>query len=146
MMKSKSLFASLFIAMPIAVLLQTPAAAEASQSQWNGVYSQAQAKRGDGFYTQYCLMCHGSDLMGGEMAPALIGGEFQSKWNELTMSDLFERVKTSMPLNAPGSLSREEIADILAYVLSKDNFPAGKSELPTRADALSAIKYLASKP
>lgn len=146
MVKLKSLVASLSIAMPMAVVLQAPAFADTPQSQWSGVYSQAQAKRGDAFYAQYCLMCHGSDLMGGEMAPALIGGEFQSKWNELTMSDLFERVKTSMPLNAPGSLSREEIADILAYVLSKDNFPAGKNELPTRADALSAIKYLASKP
>ena len=51
------------------------------------------------------------------MAPGLTGGEFTSNWNDLSLGDLFERMRISMPQNAPGSLSRQQNADILAFVL-----------------------------
>jgi hypothetical protein len=51
-----------------------------------------------------------------------------------------------MPLNAPGSLNRQQYADVLAYLLSKDRYPAGKTELPTQTDVLNNTKYLANKP
>ena len=59
------------------------------------------------------------------MAPGLTGGEFSSNWNDLSLGELFERMRISMPQNAPGSLSRQQNADILAFVLYKSNFPAG---------------------
>src|SRR5262249_10822653 len=60
-------------------------AAQQPKSQWDGVYTEAQAKRGEGFYSQYCASCHGPDLAGGEMAPGLTGGEFASNWNDLSL-------------------------------------------------------------
>jgi mono/diheme cytochrome c family protein len=116
------------------------------KSQWNGVYTEAQAHRGEQTYGDYCEICHGPDLMGGEMAPPLIGGPFQANWNEQSLGDLFERIRISMPLNAPGSLNRQQYADVLAYLLSKDRYPAGKTELPTQTDVLNNTKYLANKP
>ena len=121
-------------------------AAQTEKSQWDGVYTDAQAHRGDLSYTQYCLVCHGSDLMGGEAAPPLIGGAFQSNWNELSLGDLFERIRISMPLNAPSSLSRQQYADILSYILAKSGYPSGKTELPTQTEALKDTKFLAQKP
>ena len=59
------------------------------------------------------------------MAPGLTGGEFTSNWNDLSLGDLFERMRISMPQNAPGSLSRQQNADILAFMLYKGNYPAG---------------------
>ena len=56
-------------------------AAQQPKSQWDGVYTEDQAKRGEGLYSQYCASCHGPDLSGGEMAPGLTGGEFSSNWN-----------------------------------------------------------------
>src|SRR5215467_1034807 len=106
-------------------------AAQQAKSQWDGVYTDDQAKRGEGLYSQYCASCHGPDLAGGEMAPGLTGGEFSSNWNDLSLGDLFERIRVSMPQNSPGSLSRQQNADILAFMLSKANVPAGSSELPT---------------
>ena len=76
----------------------------------------------------------------------LIGGQFQSNWNELSLGDLFDRIRVSMPLNAPGTLERKETADIVAYVLAKDKYPAGTNELPSQTEMLNSIKYLATKP
>jgi len=121
-------------------------AAQQPKSQWDGVYTEEQAKRGEGLYSQYCASCHGPDLAGGEMAPGLTGGEFASNWNDLSLGELFERIRISMPQNAPGSLSRQQNADILAFVLSKGNFPAGTTELPGATDVLNTIKFVAQKP
>jgi mono/diheme cytochrome c family protein len=121
-------------------------AAQGAKTQWDGVYTADQAKRGEGLYSQYCASCHGPDLTGGEMAPGLTGGEFQSNWNDLSLGELFERMRISMPQNAPGSLSRQQDADILAYVLFKGNYPAGQSELPTQTEVLSTIKFVSAKP
>ena len=121
-------------------------AAQGGKSQWDGVYTAEQAKRGEPMYGQYCASCHGADLAGGEMAPGLTGGEFTSNWNDLSLGDLFERIRVSMPQNAPGSLSRQQDADILSFILSKMNMPTGSAELPTQTEMLKEIKFLAAKP
>ena len=136
------------LALSSAVLF-APVQAESSaaaNSQWDGVYTQAQMKRGETLYSQHCLICHGADLMGGEMAPPLVGGQFLANWNELALSDLFERIRVSMPLNAPGALNRQEVADTLSYLLAKGGYPAGQSELPSQTESLTTIKFLAAKP
>ena len=79
-------------------------------------------------------------------APALAGGEFLSNWNGLTLGDLFERIRTTMPQNRPGSLSREKNILILAYLLSVSQFPAGKTDLPQQTEVLKEIRIDASKP
>ena len=117
-----------------------------TKSVWDGVYTQAQADRGKGLYSEQCASCHGSELTGGEMAPPLSGGEFMAGWDGLTVGDLFERIRISMPQNAPGSLSGQQNADILAFVLSANKFPAGAAELGTQSMMLKAIKFEAKKP
>ena len=125
----------------------TPVAVNAQgKSQWDGVYTLEQAKRGEKLYAEKCSSCHGPDMNGGEMAPGLTGGEFTANWNDLSLGDLFERMRISMPQNAPGSLSRPENADILAYILNKGNYPAGQTELPSQTEALNGYKFLATKP
>jgi mono/diheme cytochrome c family protein len=127
-------------------LLSAQPSAQTSRSVWDGVYTDAQAKRGQPYYGEQCASCHGATLEGGESAPALAGGEFLSNWNGLTVGDLFERMRTSMPLNKPGKLSREMNADILAYMLSVNQFPAGKTELPHATEVLKEIRIDATKP
>ena len=121
-------------------------AGQAAQSQWDRVYSLPQAKRGETLYVQNCAACHAADLTGGEIAPALTGGEFAATWNELTLGDLFERIRVSMPQNDPMALSRAQKADILAYVLSKGGYPEGEAELPSQTEVLRSINFLAMKP
>jgi cytochrome c len=119
--------------------------AQTSRSVWDGVYSSDQAKRGSTLYAAECASCHGTALNGGESAPPLTGGEFFSNWNGLTVGDLFDRIRVSMPADNPGKLTREQDADILAYMLSMNQFPAGKTELEHRTEVLKQIRFEATK-
>ena len=116
------------------------------RTTWDGVYSEAQAKRGEAIYADRCASCHAPDLSGMDQAPALTGADFLTEWNDLSLNDLFERTRISMPADNPGSLEREQVADVLAVVLRKDGFPAGERQLPTAADDLKAIKFVAKRP
>ena len=121
-------------------------AARQVQSVWDGVYTVEQAQRGAPLYQQSCAECHGPDLAGGEMSPGLVGGEFVWNWNGLSVGDLFERLRVSMPQGEPNSVSRQEKADILAFMLEANDFPAGDTELANRTGMLAGINFLAQKP
>jgi hypothetical protein len=85
-------------------------------------------------------------LTGGESAPPLTGGVFISNWNGLTLGDLFDRIRKTMPQNSPGKLSKQQNADVLAFTLSMNKFPPGKSELSRQAEFLKEIRFEAKKP
>ena len=128
-----------------ALCAQEPAATE-SRSVWDGVYTEDQAKRGEALYQKECKGCHGVALAGGESSPPLTGGAFLSNWNGLTLGDLFERIRKTMPQNAVGKLNRQQNADVLAFLLSANKFPAGKTELSRQTEFLREIRFEAVKP
>lgn len=86
-----------------------------------GVYSDSQATRGGQWYASACAACHPGQ--------ALAGPDFQIKWSGRTALDLFDRLRNSMPLDAPGSLSRRTYADIVAYLMRLNGLPAGTTAL-----------------
>jgi mono/diheme cytochrome c family protein len=130
----------------LAGVLVLAALAQPSRSVWDGVYTAEQAKRGADLYSTECASCHGLALNGGEMAPPLTGGEFLSNWSGLTVGDLFDRIRQTMPADRPGSLNREKDADIVAHILSMNQFPAGAQELERQTEALKQIRIEANKP
>jgi len=119
--------------------------AQGSRSLWDGAYTQEQAKRGEAAYREHCARCHGADLTSGDAVPPLVGTDFLSLWNAKTVGDLFDRIRTSMPADKPGTLSREQNSEILAYILSANKFPDGKTELSTQSDLLKQIQFDAFK-
>jgi mono/diheme cytochrome c family protein len=121
------------------------AAAAEGSSVWDGVYTDTQAKRGETAYLQACASCHGPALDGGDMTPPLVGGAFTSNWNDLTLGDLFDRIRTTMPLDNPGRLSRPQTADVIAFMLKANSWPGGGSELPPEPAALKQIRIQATK-
>lgn len=127
------------------LVLQSAVRAQPTKSVWDGVYTEEQATRGKTGYSEQCASCHGPELTGGEMAPALAGGEFLAGWDGLTLGDLFERIRISMPQNSPGSLSNQQNADILAFMLAANKFPAGTAELQKEAMILKSIKFESKK-
>jgi quinoprotein glucose dehydrogenase len=139
------LLTAAIIPLATALALQSVASAQPTKSVWDGVYTEEQANRGKQGYADQCASCHGPELTGGEMAPALSGGDFMSDWDGLTVGDLFERIRISMPQNAPGSLSGQQNADILAFVLASNKFPSGSTELAKEAMILKTIKFEAKK-
>ena len=131
------------------VLLMTLAAAWAgdrTRTTWDGVYSDDQAARGRPLYNRECGSCHSEAMTGGEMAPPLAGGEFLSNWTGLSVGELLDRMRNTMPLNKPKSLNRQSNADILAYMFSVNRFPSGKAELPTDGETLKQIRIEAMAP
>ena len=108
----------------------------AAASVWDGVYTEEQAKRGEAIYYMRCAACHGPTLEGGDMTPALSGGVFTSTWNDVSVADLFERIRISMPLDRPSTLSRAQTADVTAFLLQENKWPAGSAELPRELEAL----------
>jgi mono/diheme cytochrome c family protein len=121
-------------------------AAQGQKTTWDKVYTAEQAARGEKLYADNCAACHGEALGGVEMAPPLAGDLFNQNWEGVTLNDLFERMRTSMPQNKPGSLSRAQNADILAHMLKVGNFPAGDVPLDGQAGALTQIKFVTYKP
>ena len=128
------------------VAIHAYAAAQEPKTTWSGIYSEAQAKRGETLYATRCASCHSPDLAGIDSAPSLTGSEFNGGWNDLSLNDLLERISTTMPADKPGTLSRQEAADIIAFILGKDHFPPGDTELPAQAELLKQIKFLSVKP
>jgi mono/diheme cytochrome c family protein len=117
-----------------------------ARSVWDGVFTEDQAKRGEALSNRSCARCHGAALVGGEAAPALTGENFLANWDGQTAGDLFDRIRKTMPQDKPGTLTPQVNADILAYILSLNHFPAGKDELPVAADSLRQIRIEAVKP
>ena len=118
------------------LLLAVPAS-----SVWDGVYTNAQAERGKGVYGAACARCHGDSLDGSGQIPPLAGQEFLKSWDGQALADLFDKMQETMPADAPGKLSREQNADILAFLLQFNKFPAGSAELKYDADLLKNIRF-----
>ncbi|WP_353216241.1 cytochrome c [Sandarakinorhabdus sp.] len=129
-----------------AALAGTALAQDAGKSVWQGVFTADQADRGSAVYAERCGACHGAALNGTGEAPALVGGEFVSHWDTMTVGDLYDRVRTTMPQNDPQSLSREDYADVLAFLLKNNGFPAGAQPLDRRSEVLATIGITAEKP
>jgi cytochrome c len=145
-MKSPAAFLALAMLPLPSYLLRAQAPAAESRSVWEGVYTDEQAKRGEPIYRKECAVCHGDMLTGGESAPPLTGGAFLANWNGLTMGDLFDRIRKTMPQSNPGRLTRQQDADILAFMLSVNKFPSGKTELYRQSEMLKEIRFESAKP
>ena len=117
-----------------------------SRSVWDGVYTEEQAKRGEEVYHKECASCHGDTLVGGGGAAPLTGGSFLSNWNGLTLGDLFDRIRKTMPQGNLGKLTKQQDADVLSYILSANKFPTGKTELQRQVEFLKEIRFEATKP
>lgn len=111
-----------------------------SSSTGGGVYTTAQAQHGKVFYDKQCASCHGAELQGAGGVAPLTGREFLAKWDGRSLADLFIQTQATMPTSDPGSLSPEETTQLLAYILSSNQFPAGKVELPNELNSLKKIR------
>jgi mono/diheme cytochrome c family protein len=124
---------------------QTPPPAGA-RTVWDGVFTEAQATRGAAVYKATCARCHGDALAGKDDAAPLSGKEFMASYNGSPLSGMFTKIRTSMPDDEPGTLKPEETADVVAYILQFNKFPAGTDELPADTTRLKTIKFEATKP
>jgi mono/diheme cytochrome c family protein len=128
----------LALALVLAAGAQTPPPA---RTVWDGIYTTEQAARGEQSYKESCARCHGGKLEGTQ-GNGLQGNDFMERWREDSMGSLFEFVSENMPPLRRG-VGRPLIGiptyiDIIAFVLSKNDFPAGPN--PLTPEGLDAIR------
>jgi mono/diheme cytochrome c family protein len=120
-----------------AAVAARPAAQEpvARKTVREAVYTEAQAERGKKVYEAHCVTCHLPDLDGsanpdaGARGAPLVGTRFVQDFGESKVSALFNKMKRDMPSGRPGTLTDQEYLDAASYVLQRNRFPAGATEL-----------------
>jgi cytochrome c553 len=111
-------------------------------SVWDGVYTPAQATRGKATFDTSCSRCHNSDLSGSERGPTLVGDKFQSNWIDGSLEALFSFIRDQMPQGSANIVSDENKTDVLAYILQRNTFPPGTTELTANGARLDTIQIL----
>lgn len=103
-----------------------------------GGYTEAQAARGQAVFRQVCSSCH--------VTSQFTTQAFRQAWTGRTAAEMFEQIRTTMPLENPGRLRRQEYADVLAYVFKLNALPAGEAELPADPEGLRRVRFQPPNP
>jgi mono/diheme cytochrome c family protein len=98
-------------------------------------YTEEESTRGEAIYTKSCGFCHDDK----SMAPPLQGEIFVKNWSDKNAGALFDKIQTTMPLNDPGTLTEQQSADLVAYILKLNHFPAGQEALPKDPAVLGTL-------
>jgi hypothetical protein len=114
--------------------------AASASTVWDGVFTEAQASRGEAAYGRSCTACHKEDLLGSGTAPALAGEAFFRRWNESTVDDVVQTTRSSMPQDAPNSLDAQVYVDIITYLLKASGSATGSVELTADRDRLKLVR------
>jgi len=102
-----------------------------ARTVWSGVYTDAQAERGQADYDAHCSSCHLPDLSAYQSI--LKGSRFMEDYREASVYRLFDKIRSTMPRGAAHSLSDQSYTDIVSYLLKANDFPAGSDELRTES-------------
>jgi len=114
--------------------------AQAPRTVQDGVFTNAQAARGQAIYGKQCASCHG-DALKGAQAPPLVGDVFLGTWRTQPLSELANKIRNTMPADAPGALTPPQSADLVAHLLKSGGFPAGRTELASVETVLAQIAW-----
>ncbi len=127
--------ASLACLLLFAGFLHAPVSVEAqeSRSALEGVYSEEQAERGERTFRAFCATCHTESEFHGDHFQRQVGGD--------SVDRFFDYVRFNMPQDSPGSLSRRNYVDVMAYILKLNGYPAGEEDLPSAAGGLQQIHF-----
>lgn len=129
--RSLALFVLLALVPSTLEARQTPPA-DATSSVLDGVFTDAQAERGKRVYDGECSLCHGPTEFSGRA--------FLLVWGGQPLGSLFSQIRMTMPMSNPGHLSPRQYAEVVAYMLKLNDFPAGEVELPSEIEALRQIR------
>ena len=115
----------------LSLALSSSLSAQDKKSVKAGVYTAAQADRGITLFRSKCASCHAPNRFTDDL--------FYTSFAGKPLWEMFDVISDTMPEDDPGGMKKEEYADVIAYLLKLNNFPAGATELPVDKDALSAI-------
>lgn len=111
---------------------EATAAEEPAGPEAMSYYTPEQADRGESTYQSTCSFCHATSQFSGTT--------FMRSWGGAPVDQLYQLIASTMPYDSPGSMSRQQYTDVVAYILSLNDLPAGDTELPSDTEALSQIR------
>jgi cytochrome c5 len=120
-------------------------AGELARSTLDGVYTTAQSERGAKLAVESCDVCHAPKFTGTDLGPPVHAAEFQASWAGKPLSELFDRIFTTMPAHDPSTLGLTQTADLVAYLLDVNGYPRGAEDLPGDMAVLQQIRIAARK-
>ena len=132
----RRLFGGALVTAALLVWVSALAHAQTARTVQDGVFTNTQAARGAAIYDTQCASCHGSGLKGAQ-GPPLVGDTFVGNWQTMPLSDLANKIHNTMPASAPGTLTPQQSADIVAHILKTGGFPASATELASSDEALA---------
>lgn len=124
----------------ILTFVSAVAHAQAPRTVQDGVFTDAQAARGQAIYGERCASCHGGALDGAQ-APPLAGESFIGNWHTQPLSGLVSKIRNTMPADDQGTLTPQQSVDVVAHLLKTGGFPAGGTELAPAEAAASQIAW-----
>lgn len=124
----------------IAVWIGVLTEAQGTRTVRDGVYTDAQAARGQAIYQKQCASCHGDKLQGLQ-GPPLVAEAFLSHWHTQPLADLVSKIRNTMPAGATGTLTPPQSTDLVAFILKTGGFPASKTELSSDEAVLRTITW-----
>ena len=129
----------------VATVLEGFGKTDPMASVWDGVFTEAQATRGQAVYTGACGLCHGRRLNGAaddpdmRSTPPLARARFLRVWEGRSLAALFEYTRVTMPEDNPNSLTDQEYVDVIAYMLTVGGMPTGDDELQPDPQSLAHV-------
>jgi ankyrin repeat protein len=126
-------------------VVKTTMLATNARTNWDGVYTDAQAQRGRDVYRRACAVCHLDTLAGDAVSPPLIGPAFLGRFDGQTAHEMVQAVRASMPQNAPDTLGDRAYVDLIAFLLNANGGRTGASELPLDVAELEKIVIIAEQ-
>ena len=121
------------------LLVRSVMGREGSGSANDGIFTSAQATRGQQEFAEHCARCHGTDLAGRGHAPALAGDSFLQQWRARSVGELFQSTSLTMPQQRPHSLTDQAYIELVSFILQANGFPYGSAELAPDLGLLNKI-------
>jgi len=123
----------------VPIVKSASAASASGKTNWDGVFTEQQAQRGQQVYQRACSACHLESLQGDDVSPALVGKGFLARFSGLSAHEMVQNLRASMPQNAPDTLGDRAYVDLIAFLLNANGGRTGASELPLDVAELEKI-------
>ena len=95
--------------------------------------------QGKALFNAQCIGCHGVDAAGGSQYGSMVGGKRPLTGGGYPYAPiLFDYIRRAMPMNAPQSLSNDEVYALTAYIYALNEFIPQDAVLD--AGSLTAIQ------
>lgn len=128
----KRLLRPVYVVLVVCILPASVAAQSDSRTTQDGVFNEAQRARGESSFKEICAACHSSSQFKGDA--------FVRAWSGMTVFDLFDQLRTTMPNDNPGGLPAATYVDVVTYLLSLNGFPKGDKALPPDEATLKRVR------